>query len=43
VPYLPEQGMPHMRLEDMVLGLRVAIATALTTPQDMRHSGGATH
>lgn len=44
VPYLPTQGVPHMQLDDMVRGLRVAIATALTTPQDRRHSGGgATH
>lgn len=41
VPYLPEQGLPSMMLEEMVRGLRVAIATALATPQDIALGAGA--
>jgi pyroglutamyl-peptidase len=48
VPFLPEQveslpGMPSMPLETIVAGLRIAIATALTTRRDRRVVGGATH
>ena len=32
VPQLPEQGTPHMALNRMVQGLRLAIRAALTTP-----------
>lgn len=34
VPFLPEQGMPSMHLNDMVAGLRLAIETALLTESD---------
>jgi pyroglutamyl-peptidase len=34
VPYLPGQGQPSMPLDDMVRGLRVAVACALLTRQD---------
>lgn len=48
VPFLPEQvdtlpGTPSMPLETIVDGLRIAIATALTTRRDRRIVGGATH
>lgn len=43
VPYLPGQGVPCMPLDDMVRGLRVAVTTAMSTSQDIRRSGGATH
>jgi len=41
VPYLPEQGMPSMALEEIVRGLRLAVATALATPQDIAKEAGA--
>lgn len=48
VPFLPEQvetlpGMPSMPLETIVAGLRIAIASALTTRRDRRVGGGTTH
>ncbi len=43
VPYVPEQGSPGMALADMVLGLRLAVATALSTPRDSVHAAGAEH
>lgn len=41
VPWLPEQGMPCMRVEEIVRGLEVAIATALATHHDIRKEAGA--
>ena len=41
VPYLPEQGMPRLRLEELVRGLEIAITTALSTRQDIRKEAGA--
>jgi pyroglutamyl-peptidase len=41
VPWLPEQGQPSMRLEEIVRGLEIAIACALTTPHDIRKQAGA--
>jgi len=47
VPFLPEQAVgtdkPSLPLEQIVLGLEIAIATALTTRRDVRLVGGATH
>ncbi|MGH8830918.1 MAG: pyroglutamyl-peptidase I, partial [Polaromonas sp.] len=41
VPYLPEQGAPSLPLEDLVRGLRLAVATALATPKDIAQGAGA--
>jgi pyroglutamyl-peptidase len=41
VPWLPEQGQPSMRLEEIVRGLEVAIACALSTTHDIRKEAGA--
>jgi pyroglutamyl-peptidase len=41
VPYLPQQGQPSMRLEEVVRGLELAIACALTTQHDIRKEAGA--
>ena len=41
VPWLPAQGQPSMRLEEIVRGLEIAIATALATTQDIRQEAGA--
>lgn len=41
VPWLPTQGQPSMRLEEIVNGLRVAIACALVTVEDIRKEAGA--
>ena len=41
VPYVPDQGTPNMLLADMVRGLRLAVACALTTPVDIAQSAGA--
>jgi len=43
LPYLPEQGSPHMALADMQIGLRAAIACALATRQDVKLGAGAEH
>jgi pyroglutamyl-peptidase len=49
VPFLPEQALrfagkpPSMPLAEMIRGLELAIETALTTTEDVRKSGGATH
>jgi pyroglutamyl-peptidase len=53
VPWLPEQGTPHMALEDVVKGLRVLLRCAMATPtagqgpgptgSDTRVHAGATH
>lgn len=41
VPFLPEQGSPSMPLELVVQGLRLAVACALATPQDIARGAGA--
>ena len=41
VPYIPDQGTPNMLLADMVRGLRLAVACALSTPVDIAQSAGA--
>jgi len=48
VPWLPEQvtgrpDQPSMALEKMIIGIRAALACAITTPNDLRIAGGATH
>ena len=41
VPWLPAQGQPSMRLDQIVNGLRVGIECALTTLTDIRKGAGA--
>ena len=41
VPWLPSQGQPSMRLDEIVGGLRVVIACALSTRTDIRLEAGA--
>jgi pyroglutamyl-peptidase len=41
VPWLPEQGQPSMRLDQIVRGLEVAIGCALATRRDIRKEAGA--
>ncbi len=41
VPWLPQQGQPSMRLDEIVQGLHVAIGCALVTPMDIRKEAGA--
>lgn len=41
VPWLPEQGQPSMRIEELERGLRLLVATALATPQDIAQGAGA--
>jgi len=41
VPWLPAQGQPSMRLDEIVRGLRVAIEWALVTVEDIRKEAGA--
>jgi pyroglutamyl-peptidase len=41
VPWLPEQGQPSMRLDEIVRGLEVAIACALETRHDIKKEAGA--
>jgi pyroglutamyl-peptidase len=41
VPWLPEQGQPSMRLEEIVRGLHIAIECALSTHHDIRKEAGA--
>lgn len=43
VPWLPEQGLPSMPLDDMVRGIALALRCALTTRQDTRQAAGALH
>ena len=40
VPYLPDQGAPHMALDVMVRGLRAACACALGTDKDLPRGAG---
>lgn len=41
VPFLPSQGQPSMRLDEVVRGLRIAIECALVTVEDIRKEAGA--
>jgi pyroglutamyl-peptidase len=41
VPWLPEQGQPSMRLQDIVRGLEIAITCALSTHRDIKKEAGA--
>lgn len=41
LPNLPDQGLPNMPLQDMVRGLRLAVACALTTQGDILLGAGA--
>ncbi|MFJ5382010.1 pyroglutamyl-peptidase I [Cupriavidus sp. CER94] len=48
IPYLPEQaarhpGAPSLALDTLVAGLRVAVATSLSTDADIREQGGQLH
>ena len=41
VPFLPEQGAPAMPLDEIVLGLKVAVRAALANTSDVLLGGGA--
>lgn len=41
VPWLPGQGQPCMGTDELVRGLRVAIATAVATATDIRQGAGS--
>jgi pyroglutamyl-peptidase len=41
VPWLPEQGQPSMRVDEIVAGLEAGIAVALRTHHDIRKEAGA--
>jgi pyroglutamyl-peptidase len=41
VPWLPGQGQPSMRLDQIVAGLKIAIECALVTVTDIRREAGA--
>lgn len=43
VPWLPEQGTPHMALDEIVRGLRVALRCALLVQEDQALGAGATN
>ncbi|SDP43779.1 pyroglutamyl-peptidase I Cysteine peptidase. MEROPS family C15 [Ralstonia sp. 25mfcol4.1] len=48
IPYLPEQaarhpGAPSLALDTLIAGLRVAVATSLSTDADIREQGGQLH
>jgi pyroglutamyl-peptidase len=43
VPWLPQQGVPHMPLEEIVRGLRLAVRSALQVQKDPALGAGATH
>lgn len=43
VPWLPEQGQPHMALRDMVRGMHAALWAAVLAQQDIALGAGATH
>ena len=43
LPFLPDQGAPHMALDDMLRGLRAAMACALATRQDVKIGAGTEH
>jgi pyroglutamyl-peptidase len=41
VPWLPEQGQPSMRVDEIVAGLELGIACALATGRDIKKEAGA--
>jgi pyroglutamyl-peptidase len=41
LPFLPSQGQPSMRLDEVVEGLKIAIECALVTVEDIRKEAGA--
>jgi pyroglutamyl-peptidase len=41
VPWLPAQGQPSMRLDEIVQGLKIAITCALVTVEDIRREAGS--
>lgn len=41
VPWVPTQGQPSMRLDEIVEGLRLAISCALVTVEDVRKEAGS--
>ena len=41
VPFLPEQGVPSMPLQDISFGLQIAVRCALTTAHDVKLGAGA--
>ena len=41
LPWLPVQGQPSMRLDEIVQGLRLCIQCALATVSDIRREAGA--
>ena len=41
VPFLPEQGQPSMRVDQIVAGLTLGIEVALSTHRDIRKEAGA--
>ena len=41
VPFLPEQGQPSMRVDEIVAGLELGIEVALATEHDIRKEAGA--
>jgi pyroglutamyl-peptidase len=41
VPWLPRQGEPSLPLDQIVVGLKAGIASALTTRHDIRRQAGA--
>ncbi len=41
VPYLPEQGLPALRLDDQISALRMAVACALDNTTDIAETAGA--
>jgi len=41
VPWLPEQGQPSMRVDEIVRGLELGITCALATRHDIRKEAGA--
>ena len=43
LPLLPAQGTPNMDLDQLRRGLRIAIARALATPEDVKLGAGAEH
>ena len=43
LPFVPQQGVPSMTLQDMVRGLRIGIRCALETTRDLPIGAGATH
>jgi pyroglutamyl-peptidase len=43
VPWLPEQGRPHLALADMTEGIRLAIEVSLKRRRDIRRGAGQLH